>query len=154
ALADASGIRVVGEPASGPEFEVTVPGTLPPAYTCPTNFDAPPTACTGTCHETATGVEPTLFALAWTADGVPWLVWVVTALDQMVSFKFESQPVAECLNQIGSDSSLATLHVARVALDGSAPREVLVMPVDRPAGASGDQYTSARMIDARGFGKD
>jgi hypothetical protein len=72
----------------------------------------------------------------------------------MVSFVPEGEPVPGCNVSIAGDSSHGTLHVARVAFDGSAPREVLVMPVDRPAGALFYTYTTTRPVDVRGFGKD
>lgn len=149
ALADAPGIRVVAEQASAPETEVPVPGTAPPTLTCPT-----PTAfseCSGFCHETGAGMETGAYALAWTDDGVAWLAYVVTQLDQQVGFTLMGQgdgPPPYCARGVVTDASKATLHLVRVALDGTAPKEVLSMPIQRPA------VSGANFVDARGFGTD
>lgn len=153
ALSDGNGIRVVGESASAPETETVVPGTSPPVPTCPTPSVA---ACTGTCHETGSGMEYGDFALAWTDDGVAWLAYVVTAFDQTISYAIQQEPGPPlCFGQVIQDSSLGTLHLVRVALDGSAPTEALVMPIDRPGGAArSNLYEPMRVVDARGSGKD
>jgi hypothetical protein len=87
---------------------------------------------------------------------VAWLAYVVTAFDQTISYAIEQEPGPPlCFGQVTKDSSLGTLHLVRVALDGSAPTEALVMPIDRPGGiARSDLYESVRVIDARGSGKD
>jgi len=150
AIADAPGIRVVAEHASAPETETPVPGTAPVTHTCQT--PAPDNlACTGTCHETGVGVETGAYALAWTDDGVGWLAYVVTQLDQQVGYTLMGAgdgPPPYCVGNVTSDLSHATLHLARVPLDGSAPTEVLTMPIQRPASQD------AGFFDARAFGTD
>jgi hypothetical protein len=141
ALADAAGIRVVGESASAPETEILVPGTQPPTPTCP----APDYwSCSGTCHETGAGMQS--YALAWTDDGVAWLAYVVTQLDQMIQFVPEGSPDSTpetCSIHVTQDHSTATLHIVRVTLDGQPATEVLAMPMATPAG-----------VASHGFAKD
>jgi hypothetical protein len=104
-------------------------------------------------------MEARAFALAWTDDGVAWLVYEVTAFDQIIAYGPQGDPgVQFCVGNVSTDASKGTLHVVRVALDGSAPKEVLSMPIDRPGTPDvfqplGD-FDDPRFIDARGFGKD
>ncbi len=155
ALEAEDGIHVVGEPGSGPEVESLVPGTLPLAGSCVAPGDL--TACTGSCHSTGTGLEDGAYALARTDDGNVWLAYVVTALDQTIDWSVQGDPGAGfCAGDVGKDSSQGTLHLVRVPADGSAPAEVLAMPIDRPGGqdAFSDLNQSVRFVDARGFGTD
>jgi hypothetical protein len=157
AIAHGDGIHVVGESAQAPETEVTISGTTAATPTCVTPTDQ--TMCTGTCHETSSGMEARAFALAWTDDGVAWLAYVVTAFDQIIAYGLQGDPgVQFCVGNVSQDASKGTLHVVRVALDGSAPKEVLSMPIDRPGNGDafeplGD-FDDPRFVDARGFAKD
>jgi hypothetical protein len=156
AIAHADGVHVVGESAQGPETEVTVAGAKAATPTCVTPTST--AACAGTCHETSSGMEARAFALAWTDDGVAWLVYVVTAFDQTIAYGPQGDPGAQfCASNVSRDASTGTLHVVRVALDGSAPSEVLTMPIDRPGNGDAFQpgdFDDPRFIDARGFAKD
>jgi hypothetical protein len=149
------GIHVFGESASAPEKEVTIPGIKAPVATC---HPPDPMSCTGaTCHETAVGLERGSFALAWTDEGVAYLAYVITSFDQDITYSLQGDPgIEDCWGNVASDKSTATLHLVRVAFDGSAPKEVLTMPVDRPGGsdAFSDLNSSVRVLDARAFGHD
>jgi hypothetical protein len=153
AIRHADGVHVVGESAQAPETEVTVAGSAAARPTCSTAAGP----CTGPCHETSSGMEARAYALAWTADGVAWLVYVETHFDQTIAYTPQGDSPQICVGVVSSDSSTGTLHVVRVALDGSAPGEALSMPIDRPGTVGifgpGDN-DDPRLIDARGFGKD
>jgi hypothetical protein len=155
AITHDDGIHVVAESAQAPETEVTVSGAKARTPTCVT--PATTATCAGTCHETSSGMEAQAFALAWTDDGVAYLVYVVTAFDQTITYGPQGDLGAQfCVGNVTQDASTGTLHVVRVALDGSAPSEVLSMPIDRPG--NGDMFAGdfddPRFIDARGFAKD
>jgi hypothetical protein len=157
AIAHADGVHVVGESAQAPETEVTVSMAKPGTASCVTPTSN--AACVGTCQERSSGMEARAFALAWTDDGVAWLVYVVTAFDQVIAYGPQGDPGAQfCVGNVSTDASKGTLHVVRVALDGSASKEVLTMPVDRPGSVDAFQplgdYDDPRFVDARGFGKD
>jgi hypothetical protein len=145
AIRHPDGVHVVGESAQAAETEVTVAGSMAATPTC-WRTDGP---CVGPCHETSSGMEAGAYALAWTADGVAWLVYVETHFDQTIRYTPGGDNQQICIGVVSSDSSTGTLHVVRVALDGSAPEEALSMPVDRP-----DTRGNSPLIDARGFGKD
>jgi hypothetical protein len=157
AIAHGDGIHVVGESAQAPETEVTVSGAKPATPTCVTPTGT--ATCSGTCHETSSGMEARAFALAWTDDGVAWLVYVVTTFDQTIAYGPQGDPGGQfCVGNVSQDASTGTLHVVRVALDGSAPKEVLSMPIDRPGNGNAFQplgdFDDPRFVDARGFAKD
>ena len=153
ATAHTDGVRVAWLDSTG-GGEVTVGGTAPPVMTCAVPSGV--TTCPGPCHETAVGMESGAFALAWTSDGVAWLAYAVTAFDQQIGYSLQGDPgLGTCVGNVQSDSSTATLHLARVALDGTtAPKDVMTMPVERPGNGDvfGDLNASVRFIDARGFG--
>ncbi|MEO7330329.1 MAG: hypothetical protein ABI193_17265 [Minicystis sp.] len=152
---DNDGIHVFGESKSAPEREVILPGIKAPVSTCQ-NPD--PMNCTGaTCHETAVGMERGSFSLAWTDEGIAYLAYVITTYDQELTYSLQGDPgIEDCWANVASDKSTATLHLVRVAFDGSMPKEVLAMPVDRPGGgdAFSDLNSSVRVLDARAFGHD
>jgi hypothetical protein len=155
AIAEADGLHVFGESAQAPETETTVGGAIaPPAPTC--NAPSPPN-CNTTCHVTASGMEPRAFALARTDDGVAWLVYVVTNFDQTIGAFFQqtSDGSSFCTPFTSGDASTGTLHLVRLALDGTAPKEVLSMPIDRPGAKDmfASEWEYPRFVDARGFGK-
>jgi hypothetical protein len=157
AIAHNDGVHIVGESAQAPETEVTAPGTTAPTPTCVTPTDL--MSCNGTCNETGVGMEERAFAIAWTDDGVAWLAYVVTAFDQIIAYGPQGDPGGQfCVANVQQDSSKGTLHLVRATLDGSAPKEVLTVPIERPgaqdAFAPGDGFDDPRFVDARGFGKD
>jgi hypothetical protein len=145
----------VSEWETAAETEVTVPGTKAPAPTCVTPTDS--ALCKDTCNETASGVEKHAFALGWTEDGVGFLAYVVTQLDQTISYGLQGE-ISFCVGNVTSDRSTATLHLVRIPVDGSAAEEVLSMPIDRPGARDafdpGDGFSDPRFVDVRGFGKD
>ncbi len=155
AMADEDGIHVFGESASAPEQEVFLPGIKEPVATCK---NPEPTSCTGaTCHETSVGMERGSFSLAWTDDGVAYLAYVITTYDQDITYSLQGDPgIEDCWPNVASDKSTGTLHLVRVTFDGSPPKEVLTMPVERPGGgdAFSDINSSVRVLDARAFGHD
>jgi len=147
----ADGIHVVGESAIAPETEVSVVGTSPLTPVCPAFGSATP--CGGTCHETASGLGlPGFFALARTDDGTAWLAYATTQLNQTITYALESWGGSQmCRGSVTSDNSTSTLHLVRIRLDGSAPTEVLTIPIDS---VMYDGSAEPHNIDIRGFGTD
>jgi hypothetical protein len=76
-------IEVVAEFSNDVETSVAIPGAARPILTC--LFPAAD-HCSGSCHETASGVEGGMFGLGWTDDGVAWLAYVVTHFDENIAW--------------------------------------------------------------------
>jgi hypothetical protein len=165
AIPHADGVHVVGEWIAAPEVEIDVAGAAPPTFVCPYVGSFDETPCVGTCHEGGSGPYPQhSYALAWTADGTAWLAYVVTRLDQDYTFLYDTTDARDprCRLALMTDSSTATLHLARVRLDGSPPDDVLTVPIDPPSDfVGGELWTpdgggcvDIRNVDVRGFGTD
>jgi hypothetical protein len=148
-------IEVVAQFPNDIATSVSIPGGAGPSKTCPFPSVA---QCSGSCHETSSGVEAGMFGLGWTDDGVAWLAYVVTHFDQKLAWSAQGDPGAppEACGASITDASTGTLHIVRVSFDGSAPEEVLSIPVDRPetGEAWSADWEDPRVIDVRGVGKD
>jgi hypothetical protein len=142
AILEGDAIHVLAEQDGASVEDVIELGLTPASCTAPEQLQA----CKGTCHEQSDGLDYGAFAIAWTDDGVFWLVYVITHFDQTVAYSLPSNGGVECLTQVVGDQSTATLHVVRAPLDGTPSHEVLTMPVERP-----DPFGS---IAARAFASD
>lgn len=159
ALAAADGLHVIREASAAGVKEDVIAAAKQGTPVCKTPIDN--ALCVGTCKETMVEMEPRAFAVGWTNDGTVWLGYIETTYDQTIAYSLQGDPGAEfCVGNVDSDSSKGTLHLYRFAIDGSAPQEVLTMPIERPGGGDsfggsfGDYYGSGRSVDVRGFGKD
>lgn len=154
AIVGSDGIRVVRvskEAQAQVSAVVVIPSS---AESCPENA-----SCQTTCHYTGTGLDENALAVGWTDDGTAWLTYIVTDIDQTWDYSVEGgggsleQQDGSCFSDRSQDSSKGTLHLVRFSPDGSAPTEVLTMPIAR-LGASLSATTWGRFIDVRGSGKD
>lgn len=152
AFASSSSVTVLADVTGKGVVSQSVPGTTAIAHTC----SAPPyPACDAPCHETGKGLEEDAWALAWTDDGVAWVVHVETKLDEDMTYAPQNDDHF-CIANVAIDRSTGVLHLVRVPLDGTPATEVMSLPIARPAGADlvRGAPESMRFVDARGFGKD
>lgn len=153
AIQHAEGVRVAWPTGPDSDDEVLVLQTGMVERGCFANWDE---GCPGPCEETDVGLEEAALSLARTSDGVGWLVWVETHLDQTLEFTEACQDEIGCYcNQtVTRDDSFGVLKVARVPLDGTGATEVLAQRVDPLALV--DLFIgwsdTPRAIDARAFG--
>jgi hypothetical protein len=148
------GVGVAWLTGSGVQV-ASVPGTAPPVFGCTATYN---NGCPGPCHETAVGVENGSFALAWTADGIGWLAYVVTHYDKQEHFTLAPPCPPDpgcggqtlCSTWTDTDATFYELHLARVPFDGTPASDVMTVPLAGPSASGlGD---GARTLDARAFG--
>lgn len=155
AVAASDGLHVIRDVSAAGFKEELVAAAKPGTPVCKTPLDN--AQCMGTCKETMVGMEKQAFSIGWTNDGTVFLGYIETTYDQVIGYSLQGDPGAEsCVANVDTDSSKGTLHLIRFPVDGSAPQEVLTMPIERPGGGDsfGDYYASGRFVDVRGFGKD
>lgn len=140
-------LALVTSPASGLEVafvdgesaSVAIPGAAPLTYTCPVFDDEGP--CPGPCHETGVGVRPhgAEYAAARGEDGAVWVAYVVEHLDQQLEYAWSDggdDDTPGCEGTVLADESYQTLHVVRVAPEGTV-EPALSVEVEMPPQYSG-----------------
>jgi hypothetical protein len=118
-------------PQGGSYQEIALAGSAPLYPTC-----AGSGMCDSICHETASGVEDGAMAIARTEDGTLWVGFAVHHLDMQFHYTPCGPNPGDCGYCVGSaisDNSTTTFHLVRVPTDGSAPQEVLALPIDELA---------------------
>lgn len=111
-----------------------------------------PNSCEGSCHELYEGLEgESSFHAARATDGGVWVAWFSTSFDRMLTYEASyNEDVGQMCDPVVSDDySVATLHLAHVAEDGTVT-ERFAMEGPRPVTIDGPQ---GAVHVATGFGR-
>ena len=139
ALVSSTGIHFV-RVSKGGQAQVSVVDGIPSSVEmCPGGGE-----CQSRCQKTGIRFDYHSTAVGWTDDGTAWLTYNVIHIDQAIEFSTPADPEQMgCSGSVVDDMSTGTVHLVRIAPDGSAPTEVLSMPIGRLLN-----------IDVRGSGKE